>query len=332
MNSSNDFIEALEARRLGLRAQAVTVIDAFGDGFSAGIQHGGELGLRNVARCIFENTRIESTAVIEPYDSVLCASEWAAGLLSAAITKPVAMIHEGIDHSLFFPGPRSGILDPECFYVFTGGKIEYRKGQDLVLLAFREFAARHDDAVLVAAWHSPWLGRSPGFPATLREPLRLDATGAPLIRQWVTGNGIKPHQFIELPLTANSLMPAVLREMDCALQVSRCEACTNLTAMEAMACGVPLILANNSGMRDLIGSGNCIALDSQKPVTGPANISTDGWGESSTEEIVDALETLSVDTERRRRIAARGAAWILEHRRTWRDHAAALKGYIQTLR
>jgi hypothetical protein len=41
--------------------------------------------------------------------------------------------------------------------VFTGGKIEFRKAQHLVLMAFREFAARHDDAVLVAAWHSPWL-------------------------------------------------------------------------------------------------------------------------------------------------------------------------------
>jgi hypothetical protein len=40
---------------------------------------------------------------------------------------PVTMIHEGIDHSVFFPGPSAGVLDPECFYVFTGGKLEFRK-------------------------------------------------------------------------------------------------------------------------------------------------------------------------------------------------------------
>jgi glycosyltransferase involved in cell wall biosynthesis len=331
MISSNEFIEALEAGKIDLRDEAVLSIDAFGNGLTPSIQRTGQMGLRNVARCIFENTRIESTKPVEPYDSLLCASEWAADLLRAATDKPVMMIHEGIDPSLFFPGPRSGILDPECFYVFTGGKIEFRKAQDLVIFAFREFAARHDDAVLVAAWHSPWLGRSTGFQVDLAEPLREDATGVPLIRQWVTENGIKAHQFIELPLTANSLMPAVLREMDCALQVSRCEACTNLPAMEAMACGVPVILASNSGMRDLIGSENCIALSAQDRVNGPPDVATEGWGESRVEEIVEALETLYVDTQRRRRIGARGAEWMLENRRTWRDHAVSLKGHLRTL-
>jgi glycosyltransferase involved in cell wall biosynthesis len=331
MSYSNEFVEVLKAGKIDLREQAVLLIDAFGNGFSPGIQHSGQLGFRNVARCIFENTRLESTKPIDPYDSLLCGSEWAASVLRAVTDKPVTMIHEGIDQSLFFPGPRSGVLDPECFYVFTGGKIEFRKAQDLVVSAFREFAARHDDAVLVAAWHSPWPGRSTGFKGNLAEPLRQDATGAPLIRQWVTDNGIKPHQFIELPLTANSLMPAVLREMDCALQVSRCEACTNLPAMEAMACGVPVILANNSGMRDLIGSENCIALTSQDRVRGPPDLGTQGWGESRVDEIIEALETLYADTERRRRIGARGAEWILDQRRTWRDHAAALKAHLWAL-
>jgi glycosyltransferase involved in cell wall biosynthesis len=331
MDSSNEFLEALKAAKIDLREQAVIVIDAFGNEFAAGIGLTGQLGIRNIARCIFESTRIENTKAIEPYDNLLCASNWAAGLLRASTDKPVTMIHEGIDHSLFFPGPRSGLLDPECFYVFTGGKIEFRKAQDLVIFAFREFAARHDDAVLVAAWHSPWHGRSAGFQANLPAPLHKDATGALQIRRWVTENGIKPHQFIELPLTANSLMPAVLREMDCALQVSRCEACTNLPAKEAMACGVPVILSNNTGTLDLIDTDNCVALSSQDRVTGPPGIGTEGWGESSVEEIVDALETLYTDTQRRKRVGARGAAWILEHRRTWRDHAAALKAHLQTL-
>jgi glycosyltransferase involved in cell wall biosynthesis len=327
MDFSNQFLEATS----DLREHSVTVIDAFGNGLAPSIQHSGELGSRNIARCIFEDTRLESTKTVDAYDGLLCASEWAARLLRANIDKPVTMVHEGIDHSLFFPGPRSGLLDPECFYVFTGGKVEFRKAQDLVILAFQEFASRHDDAVLVAAWHSPWSALSAGFQGGLREPLRIDATGALQIRRWVTENGIKPHQFIELPLTANSLMPAVLREMDCALQVSRCEACTNLPAMEAMACGVPVILADNSGMRDLIDTDNCIALRSQGRVTGPPAAATEGWGESRVEEIVAALETLYVDTHGRKRIGARGAAWILEHRRTWRDHAVSLKSHLRTL-
>jgi len=331
MKFSNDFVAAIESGKVNLREQGVILIDAFGDEFTPGIRHSGQMGLRNVARCVFENTRIESTQAVEPYDSLLCASEWAATLLRTATHKPVKMIHEGIDHSLFFPGPRSGILDPNCFYVFSGGKIEFRKAPDLVLSAFREFAARHDDAVLVAAWHSPWPGRATGFQGNLPEPLRQDASGLPLIRQWVSENGINPHQFIELPLSANSLMPAVLRDMDCALQLSRCEACTNMPAMEAMACGVPVILANNTGMRDLIGSDNCIALNSQDCVNIRGDTGTEGWGESRIEEIVDALELLYADTQRRRQIGARGAEWILREGRTWRDHAAALKNHLLSI-
>ena len=154
---------------------------------------------------------------------------------------------------------------------------------------------------------------------------------AQLINRWAQENGIPPNQFIELPLTANSLMPAVLREMDCALQVSRCEACTNLVAMEAMACGVPVILANNTGVKDLVSPNNCVALNSQDPPVAPAGVGTDGWGESRVEEIVAALELLYTDTHRRTQIGARGADWILERGRTWRDHSDLLKAHVLTL-
>jgi glycosyltransferase involved in cell wall biosynthesis len=331
MERSNQFVESLAAGQVDLHQHAALVIDGFGNNFNRLAPYPSAMGIRNVARCILEDARIETTKPLEPYDSVLCASEWAASVLRSVTNKPVTMIHEGIDHSLFFPGPRSGILDPECFYVFSGGKVEFRKAQDLVILAFREFASRHDDAVLVSAWNSPWPDWAAGFQGNLPSPLRQDATGQLQIRQWIMENGIQPHQFIELPLTANSLMPAVLREMDCALQVSRCEACTNLPAMEAMACGVPLIVSDNTGTRDIIDSDNCIALRSQDPIIGPQGMTTEGWGESRVEEIVEALETLYADTQRRKSIAARGAAWILEHRRTWRDHAADLKAHLMTL-
>ncbi len=331
MDHSNQFVKELAAGKVMIRDQNMLVVDGFGNGFTPFVSPAEQIGVRNVARCIFEDTRIESTKPIERYDNVLCASEWASSLLRSTTDKPVTMIHEGIDHSQFFPGPRSGLLDPECFYVFSGGKIEHRKAQDLVLFAFREFAARHDDAVLVTAWNSPWPQWSAGFQGNLPAPLRLNDTGQLQIRRWVTENGIKDHQFIELPLLANSLMPAVLREMDCALQVSRCEACTNLPAMEAMACGVALIVANNTGMRDLIDKGNCVVLQAQDRVSGSPDVGTEGWGESRVEEIVEALETLYVDTQTRKRVGARGAQWILEHGRTWRHHAALLKAHLQTL-
>lgn len=330
---ANQFLEELAAGKSDLRRLGVVAIDGYGNRFAANVPRGTQVGFRNVARCIFESTRMEDGERIKGYDSVLCASQWSAALLRTATDIPVTMIHEGIDHSLFFPGPRSGVLDPECFYVFTGGKVEFRKAQDLVVLAFREFAARHDDAVLVTAWNSPTPEVSVGFQGNLSAPLRADSSGALDLQRWVGENGIPPHQFIALPMMPNFLMPAVLREMDCVLQVSRCEPCTNLPAKEAMACGLPVILADNTGTRDLIDVDNCVRLTSQDPVPGEPgwDTGTDGWGESRVEEIVESLEKLYTDSQLRKRIGARGAAWILERGRTWQAHAAALKSHLLSL-
>ena len=331
--AANQFLVELTAGRISLGDQGAVVIDGFGN-FGNGLvslSTSSDLGVRAVARCVFENTQVGSVRLLESYDSVLCLSQWNATVLRGITNKSVTVIHEGIDHSLFFPGPRSGVLHPERFYVFTGGKVEYRKGQDLVILAFREFAARHADAVLVAAWNSPFPRVSAGFQGELAVPLRMESNGALDLRRWASANGINPRQFIALPMGPNHMMPAVLREMDCALQVSRCEGGTNLPAKEAMACGVPVILANNTGMRDLIDSGNCVSLTTQDPVDGKPGMSTDGWGESRVEEIVDALERLYTDTQMRKRIGARGAQWILERRRTWRDHSSELKAHILSL-
>ena len=327
--ASNAFVEELAGGNLDLRQRAVLVIDGLGNGFTPAMPH--IAGIRNVGRCIFENTRIGSAARLEEYDSLLCASQWSASVLRTVSDRPVTVIHEGIDPALFFPGPRSGSLDPGRFYVFSGGKIEFRKAHDLVILAFREFAARHDDAVLVAAWSSPWPQLSAGFQGRLGAPLHRSENGTLEIQRWVAENGIPPHQFLELPAMPNSLMPMVLREMDCAVQVSRCEACTNLPANEAMACGVPVILANNTGMRDLVDTDNCVPLSSPGPVAAERGWGTDGWGETRVEEIVAALETLYTDSQMRKRLAARGAAWILERHRTWNDHAAQLKAHLLSL-
>jgi glycosyltransferase involved in cell wall biosynthesis len=57
--------------------------------------------------------------------------------------------------------------------------------------------------------------------------------------------------------------------------VSRCEAATNLPAKEAMACGVPVIVANNTGTKEIIDGDNCVALTSQDRVTGAPETGTE---------------------------------------------------------
>jgi glycosyltransferase involved in cell wall biosynthesis len=289
-------------------------------------------GRRNIGRCIFDNANIANfEGHLGKFDALLCGSNWNADIIREQTGRAVKVIFEGIDPSLFCPGPRSGVMDPDKFYIFSGGKVEPRKGQDLVLRAFKEFSKRHDNAVLVTAWHSPWPKISVGFKGTLDAPLTLDDKGFVNIKKWVTDNGIEPSRVVEIYNTPNQLMPTLLREMHVALQPSRAESCTNLPAMEAMACGVPVIVGDNTGMKDLITEDNCVRLCNQGmvPQASP-NYSTAGWGESSVDEIVEALEMLYADQHRREAIGATGARWIREHR-TWQRHAAQLKDFVLSL-
>src|ERR1019366_7537777 len=144
--------------------------------------------------------------------------------------------------------------------------------------------------VLVTAWHSPWPQLSAGFKGRLTAALEIGADGALDIGKWVYQNGIDPQSVIDLGFVPNPLMPSVLREMDVSLQPSRAEACTNLPVKEAMACGVPVIAAFNTGMKDLLHDDNCIALKKQARIKDQNEASTDGWGESDVDEIVAALE------------------------------------------
>ena len=318
-----------ELARTGRRSLGFPVVHGLGNGL---VGPESVQGSRNIGRCIFEDTRLAGLDdKLAKYDVLLSASNWNADLLRAHCKKRVEVIFEGVDPSLFHPAPKAGLLDPGRFYIFSGGKVEYRKGHDLVLLAFREFSRRHKDAVLVTAWHSPWPHLSAGFQGRLSFPLELTREGAIDIKTWATKNGIDPGKVIDLGQIPNPMMPAILREMDCALAVSRAEACTNLPATEAMACGIPIIIAKNTGVLDLAGDGNCIPLTRQTPIKDFAPSGTDGWGESDVEEIVQALERLYTDAELRNTIGRTGAGWMVKERRNWAEHAGRLKSLVLSL-
>jgi hypothetical protein len=126
-DAANEFLAALTAGEVDLREQGVLVVDPFGNGVVPSVTRADTGGIRNVARCIFESTRIQSAAALGPYDSVLCASEWAAGVLRAITDKPVTMIHEGIDHSLFFPAHAPASSIPTAFMCSQAARSNFAK-------------------------------------------------------------------------------------------------------------------------------------------------------------------------------------------------------------
>jgi glycosyltransferase involved in cell wall biosynthesis len=255
---------------------------------------------------------------------IIAGSSWNGEVLRAHGIERVETVLQGIDATLFHPAPARGLF-PDRFLVFSGGKLEPRKGQDNVIAAWRIFAARHPDAMLVAAWDNLWPQIARGVDSTGRAaPLPFTQEGKPDIDGWAAANGVKPEQFLNLGLVPNASMPTILREMDAALFPNRCEGGTNLVAMEAMACGVPTILSANSGHLDLLQDGAALALTDQRPIP-----SVSGWRESSIEEILAALETLYTDRAKAREIGAAGAKLLAGL--TWAKTAAEMKHIISKL-
>ncbi|MDR3517056.1 MAG: glycosyltransferase family 4 protein [Azospirillaceae bacterium] len=277
-------------------------------------------GRPNVGLVFFEDPTLDAAVRnrARGFDLIVAGSQWNRDLLNAAGITHSAFIMQGVDPTLFHPAPRAGYL-PGRFLVFCGGKLEVRKGQDLALQAFRVFRARHPEALLVTAWHSPWPRLASGFDANpALAPFPYDKAGRPDVIAWAMANGLPPDSVIDLGAVPNAEIPQILREMDVALCPSRCEGGTNLVAMEAMACGVPTILSANTGHFDLIASSGCYPLIQQGPIppviaTACHGTATTGWGESDIDEMVNALEAVFTNPDDAAIVAARGANFMARH-------------------
>lgn len=251
-------------------------------------------GTPNIGVTFFETPRLDADAVARAagHPVIVAGSTWNADLLRAHGLTNVKTVLQGVDPTLFHPGPRMG-MHTGRFLIFSGGKLERRKGQDIALVAVRRFVERHPDALLVAAWHAPMTTYANTLDAGgLTTPVQFDGGGRVDVLGWAQANGLGPDHILDLGPLPNALMPMVLREMDVAVFPNRAEGGTNLVAMECMACGVPSILSRNTGHLDLIEDENCYPLMQQGVLPGDeAGFGqVPGWGESDVEEVLEQLE------------------------------------------
>jgi len=209
------------------------------------------------------------------------------------------------------------------FVVFSGGKLEFRKAQDIVLAAFRIFHERHPEALLVAAWHNPWPESARSMEASphAKSAPAIDGNGELLVAEWIREFGIPDDAVVHVGWASNLQMPRLLREAHVGLFPNRCEGGTNLVAMEAMACGVPCILSANTGHLDLIRDGICYPLSDQIPCK-CENDATGGWGESSVEEAVEQLEKVYAERSKAELCGRLGADFLKTL--SWRNQTIKL--------
>jgi len=281
-----------------------------------------------IARVVIEKAEMKHALErLAKYDFLLTGSTWNQERIEAATGRTVKVIHEGVDPSLFCPGDKTHWN--KTFNIFSSGKVEFRKAQDVTLMAFKRFSEPHPDARLITLWNSPYADLGNGYKGIADEPLWLNDAGQLDIKRWAHDNGIDPDKVFELGNIPNFALPQILRDMDVMLAPTRVESCTSLPVKEAMACGVPVIYARHSGMLDLpahIG----LPLQHNKPIRASSEyffpLADWEWYESDLEEIDAYLE--DVYQAREDRLNLDDSKWIHEHR-TWPIHVKALKDWLK---
>jgi glycosyltransferase involved in cell wall biosynthesis len=171
----------------------------------------------------------------------------------------------GIDPSLFHPAAKANLFEQQ-FVIFSGGDRAYEGGQDLLLAAFKAFHAYHPETLLLLAWH--------------------DNSFADL-------SDLSPDAYLNLGPIPLHQLGQVLRSADVAVFCDRCTATPHSFSLASLACGIPTILAANTGHLDLIRHNLGYPLQCQRRVKSDRpDLGTDGWGESDGEELIETLERI----------------------------------------
>lgn len=243
-----------------------------------------------VALLVFEDAAWDAASIdlLRGYRRVIVGSTWNRQVLAAHGFHEAVVGLQGYDASLFHPAPRLRPADDGRFLVFSGGKLEFRKGQDIVIEAFKRFHRTHPEAVLVTNWWNAWPQTTRGMSAMgyVRE---FDPSMT--LTEWAIANGIPATAFIDCGVMTPAHAAQTMRECDVAVFPNRAEGAINMVACEAIGCGVPSIMARNTGQIDLDFYARLVALDVTRPVTvsAPGFRGTDGWGESDPHEIAQYL-------------------------------------------
>jgi len=227
-------------------------------------------------------------------DLIVAGSSFCERQLNCRGIDRTKTIVQGINPQIFNPVGSSKTLLEERFVIFSGGKFEFRKGQDIVLRAFKVFSDRHPDALLVNAWYNFWEFSLDTMAASTLIDYQFDSKNyAGSMKNLYHRNGIDEKKVITLPMVSSFQLPSVFKNSDVGLFPNRCEGGTNLMLMEYMACGKPVIASAQTGHADIVRDHNAFPIKNYRVVKtrrGDPNEYAD-WVEPDVEEVLHHLET-----------------------------------------
>lgn len=206
-------------------------------------------GSPNVGYVFFEEQKDFSK--LKGFDVLIAGSEWNASVLRDAGFECSA-VPQGVDTEIFRPGEREKFKDR--LVIYSGGKFEHRKAQDLVIKAVKVLQERHPEILLVTSWFNAWSGTDGSEFAQC-----LDA--------------------IHLPLRKHRDLAFWMNQTDIGLFPNRCEGGTNLVMMDYLACGKPVIANTSTGQSDVLSEDYAMGIE--------------GTDDELVEQMIEGVERLT---------------------------------------
>jgi glycosyltransferase involved in cell wall biosynthesis len=250
-------------------------------------------GKQNFAYTFFENELTSASMEnAKKYDLVLGGSSWCRDRMLEKGIDNCDILIQGVDTGLFYPVRRPPPEDK--FVIFSGGKFELRKGQDLVLRALKILQEKYADIYLVNCWYNLWPAstRLMEYSRHIRFKYVEGESWQQVMRRTYMENGLDPDRIITFDLLAQQKQRDLFAQTHIGVFPNRCEGGTNLVLMEYMACAKPVIASHTSGHKDILTSENAIRLTDMQDFN---LVDSDGtlvgrWQEPSLDELVAQIE------------------------------------------
>jgi len=238
---------------------------------------------------------LEDTArpeVVPPGVSWLAGSGWCRDVLRGWGLE-AGVFRQGVDPAVFCPGPRPRLFPDHWPVVFSGGKLEYRKGQDIVVATFRRLLERYPKALLLTAWGNLWPQTVRGIESAGHVGSVPRETSPGGLTVWLASEGVPAGHHHDVGMVSSLSLAYYLRAADVAVFPNRCEGGTNLVAQECLAVGVPTVLSRGTGHLDLIEAPSATFVKGVGIDRPPAPWrGAEGWVECDPDKVAEAVGDL----------------------------------------
>lgn len=199
-------------------------------------------GTKNIGYVFYEYEKIPNADVetLNQMDVIVGGSTWNKEILEINGVKNATSIPQGVDRSIFFPAKRE---TDDKFVIFSCGKFEPRKAQDIIIDAVSIMQKKYHDIYLVACWDNI-------FDYNMFE----SGTRAAMMK-------LNPDRTSIHSLVLQDNLAKLMRETDVGLFPNRVEGGTNLALMEYLSCGRPVVANYSTGQADVLSSDYAFMMD-----------------------------------------------------------------------